>query len=51
MVGLELFGILLVCVAIIYSFYKKKDNIALSLIIVLLILLYLLGYLGAAPTN
>jgi len=47
MPGFELVGIILVCVAIVYSFYKKKDNIALSLIIVLLVLLYLLGYLGS----
>ena len=46
MVGFELIGVILVGIAIIYSFYKKKDKIALTLIIVLLILLYLLGYLG-----
>lgn len=43
--GLELIGVILVGVSIIYAFYKKKDNIALALIITLLILLYLLGYL------
>lgn len=46
MVGFEIVGIVLVGIAIIYSFYKRKDKIALTLIIVLLILLYLLGYLG-----
>lgn len=45
MPGFEIFGIILVAVSIVYSFYKKKDNVALSLIIVLLVLLYLLGYL------
>ena len=51
MPGFELVGIMLVCVSIIYSFYKKKDNVALSLIIVLLVLLYLLEYLEPIPTN
>jgi len=44
MFALEHFGVSLVAVAIIYSFYKKKDNTALALIIVLLVLLVLLGY-------
>lgn len=43
--GFEVVGIILVCVAIIYSFYKKQNEIALALIIALLILLYLIGYL------
>lgn len=46
MPGFEIVGIALVAVSIIYSFYKKHDKVALSLIIVLLVLLYLLGYLG-----
>jgi len=45
MVGFEIIGIILVCVAVIYSFYKKKDKTAMALIIALLILLFLLGYL------
>lgn len=49
MPGLEIVGIILVCVAIIMSFYKKKDSQALALVIVLLILLYLLGYLNSQP--
>ncbi|MFH1440097.1 MAG: hypothetical protein ABIG89_06010 [Candidatus Woesearchaeota archaeon] len=44
MVGFEIVGILLVGAAIIYSFYKKKDRIAMALIIVLLIILFMLGY-------
>ncbi len=40
MVGFEIVGVILVCVAIIYSFYKKRDKVALALIITLL-----LGYL------
>ncbi len=46
MAGLELFGVGLVVVAIIYSFYKKKDKLGLALIIVLLVLLFLLSQLG-----
>lgn len=46
MAGLELFGVALVVVSIVYAFYKKKDRLALALIIVLLVLLYLLGYLN-----
>lgn len=49
MIGLELFGILLVIVAIIYSFYKKHDNMALALIIVLLVLFVMLGYTQTVP--
>lgn len=45
-IGLELFGIILVCIAIIYAFIKKRNEIALGLIIVLLVILYLLGYLS-----
>ena len=45
MPNFELFGIILVCIAIVYAFYKKNDKIAISLIIVLLVLLILLGYL------
>jgi len=45
MVGFEIVGIALVCVSIIYSFYQKKDRVALALIITLLVLLYLLGYI------
>ena len=44
MVGFEIVGIILVCIAIIYSFYKKRDKAALALIITLIILLLLLGY-------
>lgn len=46
MAGLELFGIALVVVSIVYAFYKKNDRLALALIIVLLVLLYLLGFLN-----
>lgn len=46
MVGFEIVGIILVVFSIVYAFYKKKDKMALSLIIVLLVLLYLLGYLS-----
>ncbi|MEK6826637.1 MAG: hypothetical protein AABX08_02525 [Nanoarchaeota archaeon] len=45
MVGFEIFGIILVNIAIIYSFYKKHDKMAISLIIALLALLILLGYI------
>jgi hypothetical protein len=44
MVGFEIVGIILVGLAIVYSFYKKKDRVGLALIIVFLILLFLLGY-------
>lgn len=46
MAGFEIVGIALVAAAIIYSFAKKKDKVGLALIIVLLILLYMLGYLS-----
>ncbi len=44
MVGFDLFGVGLVSAAIIYSFVKKKDKLGMALIIVLLVLLYMLGY-------
>lgn len=44
MVGFEIVGIALMVIAIVYSFYKKKDKTAFALIIALLILLFLLGY-------
>lgn len=43
--GFEIVGVILVCVAILYSFYKKQNEIALALIIALLVLLYMVGYL------
>ena len=46
MPGLDIFGIALVVISIIMAFQKKKDKLALSLMIVLLVLLYLLGYLN-----
>jgi len=46
MANLELLGVGLVGVAIIYAFYKKNDKLGLALIIVLLVLLFLLGQLG-----
>ena len=46
MIGLEIIGIILVLISIVYAFLKKKDKIALGLMIVLLVLLYLLGYLN-----
>ncbi|MBI1973091.1 hypothetical protein HYS50_03730 [Candidatus Woesearchaeota archaeon] len=46
MAGFDLVGIALVVVAIVYAFFKKKDRVALALIIVLLVLLYILGYLN-----
>ena len=46
MAGFELVGVGLVVAAIIYSFVKKKDKVGMALIIVLLVLLYLLGYLS-----
>ena len=44
MVGFDLVGVGLVGAAIIYSFVKKKDKLGMALIIVLLVLLYMLGY-------
>lgn len=46
MYGFDIVGIALVVVAIVYSFVKKKDKVGLALIIVLLVLLYMLGYFG-----
>ncbi|MBI4143789.1 hypothetical protein HY486_00895 [Candidatus Woesearchaeota archaeon] len=46
MAGLEVVGIALVAVSIVYSFYKKHDRTGMALIIVLLVLLSLLGYLN-----
>ena len=46
MAGFEIVGILLVIVAIIYAFIKKKDKLGMALIIVLLVLLYMLDKLG-----
>jgi len=46
MIGFEIVGVSLVAFSIVYAFYKKKDKMALGLIIVLLVLLYLLGYLN-----
>lgn len=44
MAGMDLIGIILVCFSIVYSFYKKKEFVGIALIIVLLVLLYILGY-------
>ena len=49
MIGLEIFGIVLVVVSIIYAFIKKQDRLGLALIIVLLTLLLLLSYFGKFP--
>jgi len=46
MSGLDVFGVALVIVAILYAFFKKKDTLALTLMIVLLALLFLLWQLG-----
>ena len=46
MIGLEIVGVILVVISIVYAFLKKKDRMALGLMIVLLVLLYLLGYLN-----
>ncbi len=45
MAGFEVVGIILVAVSIVYSFIKKQDKVALALIIVLLVLLYMLGFI------
>ena len=45
MLGLEIVGVSLVVISIIYAFIQKKTNVGLSLMIVLLILLLILGYL------
>lgn len=42
--GLELIGVVLVMIAIIYSFYRKRDTVAFCLVITLVSMLYLLGY-------
>lgn len=44
MVGFEIVGVGLLVAAIVYSFVKKKDKLGMALIIVLLVLLYMLGY-------
>lgn len=41
MVGIELIGIGLVLVSIIYSFYKKNENLSLKFVVILFVLLYL----------
>jgi len=46
MAGFEIVGILLVIVAIIYSFIKGKDKLGMALIIVLLVLLFMLDKFG-----
>ena len=43
---LELIGITLVVISIVYAFIKKKDRLGLALIIVLLALLFILKQLG-----
>jgi len=42
MVGVEIIGIGLVAASIVYSFYKKNDNLGFALMLILLVLLYLL---------
>ncbi len=46
MAGLELFGIALTAIAIVYAFVKKRDRIGMALIIVLLVLIFILNQLG-----
>ncbi len=46
MLGLELIGLLLVLISIIYAFIKKKEKTGLALITVLLALLFILNKLG-----
>ncbi len=46
MATLEIVGIILVLVAIIYAFIKGKDKLGMALIIVLLALLYILDKSG-----
>ena len=46
MVGYEIMGVTLVAISIVYSFIKKHDKTAMALMIVLLVLLYFIGYLG-----
>jgi len=45
MAGLDVLGVALVVIAVVYAFWKKHDRVALALVIVLLVLLVLLGYL------
>jgi len=42
MVGIEIIGVALVVFSIIYSFYLKNENLALTFIVTLFALLYLL---------
>lgn len=44
MVRFEIIGISLVVISVVYAFCKKNNRKGLALIIVLLILLFLLGY-------
>lgn len=46
MAGLELLGVALVIVAILYAFFKKQDRVGLALIIVLLVVLFILTQLN-----
>jgi len=46
MAGLELFGVALTAIAIVYAFVKKRDKVGMALIIVLLVLLFILSKLG-----
>jgi len=43
--SLDVLGISLVAIAVVYSFWKGHDRTAMALIIVLLVVLALLGYL------
>ena len=45
MAGLELLGVILVALAIIEAFRQKNDKLGFALILVLLILLFMLGYI------
>ncbi len=44
MIGLEIFGVILVLIGIVIAFLKKNNYVGLALIIVLLVLLLMLGY-------
>ena len=44
--GLEILGIALVVISIVYAFIKKKDKMGMALMIVLLTLLFILKQLG-----
>ena len=46
MAGLELLGVALTTIAIVYAFVKKKDKVGMALIIVLLVVLFILFQLG-----